>query len=74
MMLKRGNIYIPQLFYNHLKLLTFICVFVRYKKVDSNTNRFKECITMKTLTTMTSECINIKLHKWNKINIESDGR
>ncbi|KAK9299185.1 hypothetical protein QLX08_007697 [Tetragonisca angustula] len=45
----------------------------RYKKDDRNTNRFKECIMTKKLTTMNSECISIKLRKWSEIeNIESD--
>ncbi|XP_043263055.1 exosome complex component RRP45-like isoform X2 [Colletes gigas] len=39
----------------------------RYKKDDRNTSRFKECITMKKLTTMYSECISIKLRKWDEI-------
>ena len=38
----------------------------RYKKDDRNTHRFKECITMKKLTTMNSESISIKLSKWGK--------
>ncbi|OAD59419.1 Exosome complex component RRP45 [Eufriesea mexicana] len=45
----------------------------RYKKDDHNTSRFKECITMKKLTAMNSDCISIKLHKWNEIEkAESD--
>ncbi|XP_076160074.1 exosome complex component Rrp45 isoform X1 [Ptiloglossa arizonensis] len=45
----------------------------RYKKDDRNTNRFKECITMKKLTTMNSEHISIKLRKWGKMEtIETD--
>lgn len=51
---------------------TRIC---RYKKDDRNTNRFKECITMKKLTTMNSEHISIKLRKWGKMEtIETDGK
>lgn len=47
----------------------------RYKKDDRNTNRFKECIMTKKLTTMNSECISIKLRKWSEIeNIGSDGK
>ncbi|XP_076232570.1 exosome complex component Rrp45 [Calliopsis andreniformis] len=45
----------------------------RYKKDGRSTNRFKECITMKKLTTMNmSECINIKLRKWGEIKHQSD--
>ncbi|XP_076624324.1 exosome complex component Rrp45 isoform X4 [Colletes latitarsis] len=45
----------------------------RYKKDDRNTNRFKECITMKKLTTMYSECISIKLRKWGELEkVKSD--
>ncbi|KZC12220.1 Exosome complex component RRP45 [Dufourea novaeangliae] len=42
----------------------------RYNKNDHNTNRFKECITMRKLTTMNSECISIKLHKWGQLEKE----
>nr|XP_012143544.1 PREDICTED: exosome complex component RRP45-like isoform X2 [Megachile rotundata] len=38
----------------------------RYKKDDRNTHRFKECTTMKKLTTMNCESISIKLRKWGK--------
>ncbi|XP_076762878.1 exosome complex component Rrp45 isoform X2 [Xylocopa sonorina] len=38
----------------------------RYKKDDRNTNRFKECIAMKKLTTMNGEHISIKLRKLNQ--------
>ncbi|XP_076384944.1 exosome complex component Rrp45 isoform X3 [Megalopta genalis] len=39
----------------------------RYKKDDRNTNRFKECITLKKLTTINTECISIKLRKWGEV-------
>ncbi|KOC71294.1 Exosome complex component RRP45 [Habropoda laboriosa] len=45
----------------------------RYRKDNRNINHFKECIMMKNLTTMNSDCINIKLHKWDEIHkVESD--
>ena len=45
----------------------------RYKKDNRSTIRFKECITMKKLTTMNSDCISIKLRKWGKLEeMESD--
>lgn len=39
----------------------------RYKKDDGNTHRFKECITMRKLTTMYNERIHIKLRKWDEV-------
>ena len=45
----------------------------RYKKDSRSTIRFKECITMKKLTTMNSDCLSIKLRKWGKLEeMESD--
>ncbi|XP_031838093.1 exosome complex component Rrp45 [Nomia melanderi] len=45
----------------------------RYKKDDRNTNRFKECITMKKLTMINNDCISIKLRKWGVLDkIETD--
>ncbi|XP_076645943.1 exosome complex component Rrp45 [Halictus rubicundus] len=45
----------------------------RYKKDDRNTNRFKECITLKKLTTINSESISIKLRKWGELEkLESE--
>lgn len=47
----------------------------RYKKDNRSTIRFKECITMKKLTTMNSDCLSIKLRKWGKLEeMESDGK
>ncbi|CAK9814824.1 Exosome complex component RRP45 [Anthophora quadrimaculata] len=45
----------------------------RYKKDNCNANHFKECIMMKNLTTMNSDCISIKLQKWDEMyHRESD--
>lgn len=56
-----------------IKETVFSDINARYKKDNQNTNRFKECITTKKLTTMNRECISIKLRKWDEIEkLESD--
>lgn len=46
----------------------------RYKKVQRDANRFKDCITTRKVSTMNSEHISIKLRKWGEMDkMEMDG-